>query len=76
VENIALAELALVHTESRSIVFQSEGRSIANMDELTVPFGESNESGFMGRDILRANAAQVALDHALREFRKKWEQYS
>ncbi|MEC4675011.1 MAG: hypothetical protein VST68_12555, partial [Nitrospirota bacterium] len=47
VENIALAELALVHTESRSIVFQSEGRSIANMDELTVPFGESNESGFM-----------------------------
>jgi len=76
IENYALAELALVDARSQKVVFHVEGQASATMDELTVPFGETIESGVEGRDILRANSAQAALDRALVEFQKKWREQS
>ena len=74
VVNSSLAEIALVDLPTGRVKIQARGESVQSMEQLLVPLGNRENSQHSPRDLLRANAAQQALDQALGHFKEKWHQ--
>ena len=72
IDNEALAELALLHAGSGKIALHATGHGASSMEQLAVPIGEDYPRKEDARDILRANAAQNALDQALLALQRQW----
>ena len=74
VDNFSLAEIALVDISTGQVKIQAQGESVESMEQLLVPFGDRENPQHSPRDLLRANAAQKALDQAFGRFKEKWNQ--
>ena len=74
VVNFSLAEIALVDIPTGRVKIQARGESVQSMEQLLVPLGNREDSQHSPRDLLRANAAQKALDQAFGRFKEKWQQ--
>jgi hypothetical protein len=74
VVNSSLAEIAYVDFPTGRVKIQARGESVQSMEQLLVPLGDQANSQHSPRDLLRANAAQQALDQALGDFKEKWQQ--
>ncbi|MCH7614551.1 MAG: hypothetical protein IH978_02260, partial [Nitrospinae bacterium] len=72
IDNEALAELALINADSGKIALHAAGNGASSMEQLTAPIGEDYPRKEDARDILRANAAQQALDQALLALQRQW----
>jgi hypothetical protein len=72
IDNEALAELALINADSGKIALHAAGNGASSMEQLAVPIGEDYSRKEDARDILRANAAQQALDQALLALQRQW----
>jgi len=72
IDNHALAELALLHADSGKVALHATGTGSSNMEQLVAPIGENYPRKEDARDILRGNAAQEALDHALFALQRHW----
>ncbi|HNP60535.1 MAG TPA: hypothetical protein PKM72_06820 [Nitrospirales bacterium] len=65
VENLSLAEVGILHVSDFHLVFRTVGRGTDSLEQLDVPIGSNRPTPIDARDILRAQAAQHALDRAL-----------
>jgi len=72
IDNEALAELALINADSGKIALHAAGNGASSMEQLAVLIGEDYPRKEDARDILRANAAQQALDQALLALQRQW----
>ncbi len=72
IENEGQAELALLHTGSGDLVLHAEGQGSSSMEQLEVPIGGDYPRKEDAKDILRANAAEKALDQALLSLQRQW----
>ena len=72
IDNEALAELAVLNADSGKIALYATGHGASSMEQLAVPIGEDYPGRENARDILRANAAQNALDQALLALQRQW----
>lgn len=72
ITNVALVELALLQGDSGNIALQAEGTGSSSMEQLAAPIGEDYPRKKDARDILRANAAEKALDQALLMLQRQW----
>ena len=71
VENYALVEMAFLEIQSGQVVVQERGRASESLDWLSTPIGSDRPTVEEARDILRANAAEKALDQAISRFTAK-----
>lgn len=67
IENFALAEVGIFRVSDSRLVFYASGLGIESLEELDVPIGKNRPSSANARDLLRARAGQLALDHALEQ---------
>ena len=67
IEHSALAEIGVLRTTDKKIVFLKSGRGTETLEQLDVPIGDRQLSPIDAREILRAQAGQQALDRALVE---------
>lgn len=74
IDNTALAEVALLRGDSGAIALRAAGTGSSTMEQLAAPLGEDYPRNKHARDILRANAAEKALDQALVELQRQWSQ--
>lgn len=74
VESFSLVEIALVDIPTGQVKIQAQGESVESMEQLLVPLGDRENPQYSPRDLLRANAAQKALDQAFGRFKEKWDQ--
>ena len=72
IDNEALAELAVLNADSGKIALHATGHGASSMEQLAAPIGEDYPRKEDARDILRANAAQQALDQALLALQRQW----
>ncbi len=72
IENEGTAELALLHGASGKIARLAEGHGSESMEQLEAPIGEDYPRKEDAKDILRANAAEKALDQALLVLQRQW----
>ncbi len=72
IDNEALAELAVLDADSGKIALHATGHGASSMEQLAAPIGEDYPRKEDARDILRANAAQQALDQALLALQRQW----
>ncbi|MDT7043411.1 hypothetical protein [Candidatus Nitronereus thalassa] len=72
IENGAQAELALLHTDSEKISLHAVGEGSESMEQLAAPIGGDYPRKEDAKDILRANAAEKALDQALLSMQRQW----
>ncbi len=72
IENTGKAELALLHADSGQMALHAEGDGASSMEQLEVPIGGDYPRKEDAKDILRANAAEKALDQALLSLQRQW----
>lgn len=65
IEHTALAEVAVFRTMDGSLVYRTSAVERESLEQLDAPIGATQPSAFEAREILRAHAAQQALDRAL-----------
>lgn len=72
IENEGKAELALLHADSGHMALHAEGHGSSSMEQLEVPIGGDYPRKEDAKDILRAKAAEKALDQALLSLQRQW----
>lgn len=72
IENAGKAELALLHVDSGHLALHAAGEGSDSMEQLEVPIGADYPRKEDAKDILRANAAEKALDQALLSLQRQW----
>lgn len=72
IENAGKAELALLHVDSGRLALHAAGEGSSSMEQLEVPIGADYPRKEDAKDILRANAAEKALDQALLSLQRQW----
>lgn len=72
INNEGKAELALLHVESGHMALYAEGEGASSMEQLEAPIGGDYPRKDDAKDILRANAAEKALDQALLSLQRQW----
>lgn len=72
IENVGKAELALLHVDSGHMALHAAGEGSDSMEQLEVPIGADYPRKEDAKDILRANAAEKALDQALLSLQRQW----
>jgi len=65
IEHMALAEIGVLRTADKKIIFMKSGWGTETLEQLDVPIGDRQPSPMDAREILRAQAGQQALDRAL-----------
>ena len=65
VENSAMAEVGVLRGSDLTIVLLAQGKGTEYLEQLDVPIGRNQPSAEEAREIMRAQAAQQALDRAL-----------
>lgn len=65
IEHSALAEIGVLRTTDKKVVFMASGWGTETLEQLDVPIGDRQLSPIDAREILRAQAGQQALDRAL-----------
>ncbi len=72
IDNTALAEIALLNGDSGKIALHAVGEGSSSMEQLDAPIGADYPRKEDAKDILRANAAETALDQALLSLQRQW----
>ena len=68
IENTALAEVALLRLSDYVLTFRVVGSATETLEILDAPIGNEQPAGEQSLEILRAQAAQQALDRSLNDF--------
>ena len=76
VDNIAIAEVALLRLADYGVTFVLQGSATETLELLDAPIGEGQPTREQSLDILRAQAGQQALDQALNVIGKECERHS